>query len=111
MRSGRKHGVKMDFTPPEGHEKVAERNVRTVKEHVYASIIQLGHAIDDIMLEGMVRDTVSLINFLPSAEVDRSSPRTIIGGATTAVGRASPQARLASSRFPIVIRVQEFTRN
>ena len=75
-----KHGVKMDFTPPEGHEKVAERNVRTVKEHVYASILQLGHAIDDVMLEGIVRDTVSLLNFLPSAEVDRSSPRTIIDG-------------------------------
>ena len=75
-----KHGVQMDFTPPEGHEKVAERNVRTVKEHVYATILQLGHAIDDVMLEGIVRDTVTLLNFLPSTEVDRSSPRTIIDG-------------------------------
>ena len=40
----------MDFTPPEGHEKVAERNVRTVKEHVYANILHLGHAVDDVML-------------------------------------------------------------
>ena len=75
-----KHGVKMDFTPPEGHEKVAERNVRTVKEHVFASVLQLGHAIDDAMLEGIVRDTTTLLNFLPTAEVDRSSPRTIIDG-------------------------------
>ena len=71
-----RHGVKMDFTPPEGHEKVAERNVRTVKEHVFASVLQLGHAIDDTMLEGIVRDTITLLNFLPTAEVDRSSPRT-----------------------------------
>ena len=75
-----KHGVKMDFTPPEGHEKVAERNVRTIKEHVFASVLQLGHPIDDVMLEGIVRDTVTVLNFLPSAEVDKSSPRTIIDG-------------------------------
>ena len=75
-----RHGVKLDFTPPEGHEKVAERSVRTVKEHVFASILQLGHAIDDAMLEGIVRDTTTLLNFLPTAEVDRSSPRTIIDG-------------------------------
>ena len=53
-----RHGVKVDFTPPEGHEKVAERNVRTIKEHVFASVLQLGHAIDDTMLEGIVRDTL-----------------------------------------------------
>ena len=32
----------MDFTPLERHKKVAERNVRTVKEHVYANILHLG---------------------------------------------------------------------
>ena len=75
-----KHGVKMDFVPPDSHEKVAERYVRTIKEHVYANILHLGHAVDDVMLEGIVRDTVTLLNFMPSAEVDRSSPRTIIDG-------------------------------
>ena len=75
-----KHGVRLDFTPPEGHEKVAERNVRTIKEHVFASVLALGHPIDDTMLEGIVRDTVTVLNFLPSVDVDRSSPRTIIDG-------------------------------
>ena len=75
-----KHGVRLDFTPPEGHEKVAERNVRTIKEHVYASILTLGHAIDDTMLEGLVRDTTTMLNFLPNINVDRSSPRTILDG-------------------------------
>ena len=75
-----KYGVRMDFTPPDGHEKVAERNVRTIKEHVYASVLQLGHVIDDVMLEGIVRDTVTLLNFLPTANVDKSSPRTILDG-------------------------------
>ena len=42
-----KHSIRFDFTPPGGHEKVAERNVRTIKEHVFASILGLGHAIDD----------------------------------------------------------------
>ena len=70
----------MDFVPPDSHEKVAERNVRTIKEHVYANILHLGHAVDDVMLEGIVRDTVTLLNFMPSADVDRSSPRTIIDG-------------------------------
>lgn len=82
-----KYGVKMDFTPPEGHEKVAERNVRTIKEHVYASVLGLGHPIDDAMLEGLVRDTVTVLNFLPLAEVDRSSPRTIIDGERLNYGR------------------------
>ncbi len=75
-----KHGVKLDFTPPDGHEKVAERNVRTIKEHVYASILSLGHAIDETMLEGLVRDTTTMLNFLPNANVDRSAPRTILDG-------------------------------
>ena len=75
-----RHGVKLDFTPPEGHERVAERNVRTIKEHVYASILTLGHAIDDVMLEGIVRDTTTMLNFLPTADVDRSAPRTTIDG-------------------------------
>ena len=75
-----KHGIKVEFTPPDGHEKVAERNVRTIKEHVYASILSLGHAIDDVMLEGIVRDTVTMLNYLPTAEVDRSAPRTILDG-------------------------------
>ena len=75
-----KYGLRMDFTPPDGHEKVAERNVRTIKEHVYASVLSLGHAIDDIMLEGIVRDTVTVLNFLPTADVDKSAPRTILDG-------------------------------
>ena len=75
-----KHGVRLDFTPPEGHEKVAERNVRTIKEHVFPSVLTLGHPIDDTMLEGIVRDKVTVLNFLPSVEVDRFSPRTIIDG-------------------------------
>ena len=36
--------------------------------------------MDDVILEGIVRDTVTLLNFMPSAEVDQSSPRTIIDG-------------------------------
>ena len=75
-----RHGVRLEFTPPDGHEKVAERNVRTIKEHVHASILSLGHAVDDVMLEGIVRDTVTMLNFLPTSEVDRSSPRTILDG-------------------------------
>ena len=75
-----KHGVKLEFTPPDGHEKVAERNVRTIKEHAYASILSLGHATDDVMLEGIVRDTVTMLNYLPTTEVDRSAPRTILDG-------------------------------
>ena len=77
---GEARGVKLEFTPPDGHEKVAERNVRTIKEHVYASILSLGHAIDDVMLEGIVRDTVTMLNYLPTAEVDRSAPRTRLDG-------------------------------
>ena len=84
-----KHGVKLEFTPPDGHEKVAERNVRTIKEHVFASILSLGHAIDDVMLEGIVRDTVTMLNFLPTVEVDRSAPRTILDGERLNVRRWS----------------------
>ena len=84
-----KHGVKLEFTPPDGHEKVAERNVRTIKEHLYASILTLGHPIDEAMLEGMVRDTVSTLNFLPTTEVDRSAPRTFLDGERLNVARWS----------------------
>ena len=75
-----KHGLRLDFTSPDGHEKVAERNVRTIKEYVYASVLSLGHAIDETMLEGIVRDTVTILNFLPTADVDKSAPRTTLDG-------------------------------
>ena len=57
-----KHSLRMEFTPPEGHERVAERDVRTIKEHVYSSILSLNHAVDEEMVEGMVRDTVTLLH-------------------------------------------------
>ena len=84
-----KHGVRLEFTPPDSHERVAERNVRTIKEHVFASILSLGHPIDDVMLEGVVRDTVTMLNFLPTAEVDKSSPRSILDGERLNVRRWS----------------------
>ena len=40
------HGLRVRFTSPDGHERVAEREVRTIKEHVYASILGLNHAVD-----------------------------------------------------------------
>ena len=61
------HGLRLDFTSPDSHERVAERDVRTIKEHVYASILGLNHAVDDEMVEGIVRDTVVLLNFLPNS--------------------------------------------
>ena len=42
----------MEFTPPEGHERVAECEARTIKEHVYSSILTLNHAVDEEMVDG-----------------------------------------------------------
>ena len=75
-----KHSLRLEFMPPEGHERVAERDVRTIKEHVYANILSLNHAVDAEMVEGLVRDTVTLLNFMPNSETLGASPRSILDG-------------------------------
>ena len=72
------HSLKLEFTSPDGHERMAERDVRTIKEHVYSSILGLNHAVDEEMVEGIVRDTVTLLNFLPNSETTDGSPRTYL---------------------------------
>lgn len=74
------HSLRLRFTTPDAHERVAERDVRTIKEHVYASILGLPHAVDEEMVEGIVRDTVTLLNFLPNSELPGASPRTVLDG-------------------------------
>ena len=68
------HSLRVDFTSPDAHEKVAERDVRSIKEHVYAHILRLGHAADQEMIEGIVRDTVTLLNFFPNSETVDGDP-------------------------------------
>lgn len=72
--------IKVEFTAPDAHERVAERDVRTIKEHVYAHILALGHAVDDEMVDGIVRDTVTLLNYFPNSETTDGSPRTYLDG-------------------------------
>ena len=74
------HGLRIEFTAPDSHERVAEREVRTIKEHVYSTILGLGHAIDDEMLHGIVRDTITLLNFFPNSETVDGKPRTYLDG-------------------------------
>ena len=74
------HGLRLEFTAPDSHERVAEREVRTIKEHVYSTILGLGHAIDDEMLHGIVRDTITLLNFFPNSETVDGTPRTYLDG-------------------------------
>ena len=73
-------GVRMEFVSPGSHERVAERDGRTVKEHVYASLRQLPHAVDKRMVEGVARDTVTLLNFFPNSETEDQSARTFVDG-------------------------------
>ena len=47
---------------------------------VKLSIIGLNHAVDEEMVEGLVRDTVVLLNFLPNSETPGATPRTILDG-------------------------------
>ena len=75
-----KYSLRLELTPPEGHERVAERDVLTIKEHVYANILSLNHAVDAEMVEGIVRDTVVLLNFMPNSETQTVSPRSILDG-------------------------------
>ena len=74
------HSVRLRFTTPDAHERVAERDVRTIKEHVYASILSLQHAVDEEMVEGIVRDVTTLLNFLPNSELPAASARTVLDG-------------------------------
>ena len=74
------HRLKLIPTPPDAHERMAERDVRTIKEHVYANIMSLNHAIDEEMVEGLVRDTVTLMNFMPNSETVDGSARTYLDG-------------------------------
>ena len=84
-----RHSLKVEFTAPDAHERLAEREVRTIKEHVYANIKSLNHAVDDEMIEGIVRDTVTLMNFLPNSETVDGSPRTYLDGERLDYGRWS----------------------
>lgn len=75
------HSLRVEFTSPDALERVAERDVvRTIKEHVYAHILGLGHAVDQEMIEGIVRDTVTLLNFFPNSETVDGTPRTYLDG-------------------------------
>ena len=74
------HSLRVQFTSPDAHERLAEREVRTIKEHVYASILDLHHAVDEEMVEGIVRDTVTLLNFFPNSETVDGTPRTYLDG-------------------------------
>ena len=74
------HSLRVQFTSPDAHERLVEREVGTIKEHVYASILDLRHAVDDEMVEGIVRDTVTLLNFFPNFETVDGSPRTYLDG-------------------------------
>ena len=83
------HSLRVEHTSPDAHERVAEREVRTVKEHVYATIKTLGHAVDAEMIEGIVRDTVTLLNFFPNSETLDGTPRTFLDGERLDYGRWS----------------------
>ena len=74
------HSLRVEFTSPDAHERVAERDVRTVKEHVYSCIMSLGHAVDEEMVEGIVRDIITLLNFFPNSETVDGTPRTYLDG-------------------------------
>ena len=74
------HSLRVEHTSPDAHERVAERDVRTIKEHVYATILGLGHAVDAEMIDGIVRDTVTLLNFFPNSETVDGTPRTYLDG-------------------------------
>ena len=62
------HSLRIEFTAPDAHERTAERDVRTI------NILGLGHAVDDEMVEGLVRDTVILLNFFPNSETTDGTP-------------------------------------
>ena len=47
---------------------------------MYSTVLGLGHAIDDEMLHGIVKDTVTLLNFLPNSETIDGTPRTFLDG-------------------------------
>ena len=74
------HGLRVEFTAPDAHERVAEREVRTIKEHVYSTVLGLGHAVDEEMLHGIVKDTTTLLNFFPNSETMDGTPRTFLDG-------------------------------
>ena len=83
------HSLRVEHTSPDAHERVAERDVRTIKEHVFATILGLGHAVDPEMIEGIVRDTVTLLNFFPNSETVEGTPRTYLDGERLNYGRWS----------------------
>jgi hypothetical protein len=75
-----KHGVKMEFVAPGSHERVAERDGRTVKKHGYATILGLGHAVDAQMVAHITQDTVTLLNYFPNSETEDESPMAVFDG-------------------------------
>lgn len=72
--------VKLSLAPPEGHEKLAEREVRTIKERVYPSLLAMPCRLPAIAVEGFVYDVVRLSNRVPNAETYPETPLTFLGG-------------------------------
>ena len=73
-------GVKLELSAPGVHQPEAERNIRTVKEPVYAYIKSLPHAVDAEMVDYIIRDVVSLGNLFPTVATAPQSPRSMLDG-------------------------------
>ena len=66
--------------PPEGHEKLAEREVRTIKEQLYANLVNLPCRLPRTAVTGLISDIVTLQNSVPNNETFPNTPRSILTG-------------------------------
>ena len=66
--------------PPEGHEKLAEREIRTIKEQLYANLVSLPCRLPRSAVIGLITDIVTLQNFVPNNETFPHTPKSILTG-------------------------------
>jgi hypothetical protein len=73
--------LKRIMVPPESHERLVERAIRPLKEHVLACCERYGCiAFPRIVVEGIFFGYITLQNYLPNGDTFPESPKPFISG-------------------------------
>jgi len=73
-------GITVVPTPPEGHEKLAEREGRTIKEHFYATLDSIPVPMPFRAVWGIFADVIKTQNASPNTSTAPESPNSILTG-------------------------------
>jgi hypothetical protein len=73
-------GVSIQQTPPEQHERRAERKVRELKDKLRATLLSLPYRLPRSLYPFLAQFVVSSINMLPNVNTGNSNPSSLVTG-------------------------------